>query len=50
MPDAYGKNTLPELIKFFGCEGRPVTTKEFRDFWVSCTTEQQEYYKTAPLT
>lgn len=43
-------NALSDLIKFFGCEGRPVSPGEFRDFWNSLTDEEKAYYKSAPLS
>lgn len=43
------RNTLRQLIDYFGCEGRPCTPAEFKYFWESCTDEQKEYYKNAEI-
>ncbi len=43
-------NSLKDLITFFGCEGRPVSPGEFRDFWNSLSEAEKDYYKNAPLS
>lgn len=50
MTEPNKQNSLVELIEFFGCPGRPVTTAEFKHFWNSCSPSDKEYYKNAPLT
>lgn len=44
------RNSLKDLIAFFGCEDRPVTPVEFRTFWGSLTDDEKDYYNNVPLT
>lgn len=41
------KYTLVELKKFFSTPDRPVSMKEFQDFWDSCTEEEKEEFRMA---
>lgn len=43
------KNSVMDLIKYFGCVDRPVTPAEFKDFWQSLTEAEKDWYKTQPL-
>lgn len=50
MAEEKKQNSPKELIAAFGTEERPVSIGEFRDFWVSLSEEEKEYFRTAELT
>jgi hypothetical protein len=43
-------NTIQDLKTYFGTPERPVTTSEFKDFYMSLTDTEKAYFKSTPLT
>lgn len=43
------KNSLTDLKKFLGADGRPVDNTEFTEFWKSLTDEEKAEFKSAKL-
>lgn len=48
--DEKKKNGPRDLMTAFSCEGRPVTTPEFSEFWKSLSESEKEFYRFAPLS
>lgn len=44
------ENSVTDLKKFFSTPEKPLTTKEFMDFWSTLPPEEKEYYKSADLS
>lgn len=49
MTAVIANNTIKDLKDFFGTPDRPVTTTEFKDFYISLTEAEKVYFKTTPL-
>jgi hypothetical protein len=43
-------NTPVQIKAALGTEERPVSATEFKEFWMSLTNEEREYYKNAELS
>lgn len=43
-------NTPADIKSFFATPDKPVSAKEFMDFWKSCSDEEKDYYKSADLS
>lgn len=37
--------TMPEVRKFLNVPGMPISIKEFKEFWESCTEDEKEQFK-----
>lgn len=44
-----GKNTVGDLKEFFSTSENPVSSAEFKEFWVSCTEAEREEFRQAEL-
>lgn len=44
------ENSMQEIQKFFSTEERPVTGPEMREFWMSLSDEEKQYFKSADLS
>ena len=43
------KNSIVDIKKYFERDDKPISTKEFNDFWKSLTEEEKEDFKKADL-
>jgi hypothetical protein len=49
LEDKEKEHKLPDLMKFFSTDDRPVSTGEFWEFWESLSEEEKLEFKKAEL-
>lgn len=48
--DGKKENSIVDIKKYFSTSGEPLTTKEFTDFWNSCSEEEKDEFRKADLS